>query len=631
MPFESTLKQYWGHESLRPAQQKAVESILEGRDTLTLLPTAGGKSLCFQLPALLLEGLCLVISPLISLIEDQVEKLNSKGLRALAFHNTSGKRSVSAILDNALYGKAKFLYISPERLQTEQFRACLERLPISLLAVDEAHCISQWGHDFRPAYLKIDQVRVQHPQVPCIALTATATPAVMTDIQKYLKLKDPQIVKTSFERSNLYLAVKKSTNKIHALVEAIKKVGGSSIIFTDSRYKAVSFSKILNRRGFNSLYYHAGLGVQERSERQSTWQNSNNMIMVSTNAFGMGVDKKDVRLVCHTYIPNSLEAYYQEVGRAGRDGRRAFGLLFYDEQDLKSLTTNFKLKYSDLKSLQHIYQSLANYFQVPIGAAHLSTFKFDFKHFCQHFKLPSLQSFYILKQLETAGLIKLEENLPLQSKIQFRVTYEDLYRFQVQKPSLANVINLLLRHCGGKIFNTFAIIDEAKLAPLLYMSIKEFKAKLRYLETHKILDYEESDNRSRLIFTENRLAVKDLSAKNSKLEAHKLRSQKQLKTVLDFVENRTACRMQLILKYFAEDKDSLCGRCDYCIGKSRAEKKTEKYRTRILTSLDQPKTLSALTHNFKDEEQQDFLNTLEELKKAGIIVYNTEGFLEKIR
>ena len=571
----------------------------------------------------------MVVSPLISLIEDQVKKLNAKGLRALAFHNTSTRRSAGIILDNAVYGKAKFLYVSPERLQTEQFKARLKTLPISLLAVDEAHCISQWGHDFRPAYLKIAQVREHHPQVPCIALTATATPVVITDIQTYLQLKDPKIVKTSFERSNLYLAVKKTTDKMEALSETLKKVKGSSIIFTDSRHKAVSISKMLNRRGFNSLFYHAGLDGQERSKRQAEWQNKSNMAMVSTNAFGMGVDKKDVRLVCHTSIPNSLEAYYQEVGRAGRDGKRSFGLLFYDEQDVKSLQQNFDLKYSNSDSLQRVYQSLANYFQIPVGAAYLNTFKFDFKHFCGQFKLPFLQSFHILKQLEVAGLIKLEDNLAVQSKVRFKIKYEDLYRFQVQEASFTDFINLLLRHCGGKVFSTFATIDETKLAQLLYMSVAECKTKLRYLEGHDILDYEEAAAGSQLIFTEERRSAKDLASKNNKLETHKRSAHKQLDTVLNFVE-ADACRMQLILNYFAEAKDSPCGRCDYCVGKSRIAKKTEAYRTRILTFLDQPRTLAALTCNFKDDDQQGFLKTLEKLKQAGIVVYNRQGFLEKV-
>ena len=628
MEAEAILKRYWGYKTFRPDQSKAIQSISVGKDTLVLMSTGAGKSLCFQIPTLLSDGLCLVVSPLISLIQDQIEKLTAKGIKALAFHNALSQKAAGIILDNAIYGKTKFLYISPERLQTKLFKDYLASLPLNLLAVDEAHCISQWGHDFRPAYLKIVEVRRQHPQVTCIAVTATATSAVIKDIITYLQLNDPEIVRTSLERTNLYLAVKKTSNKVQALEDALKKVRGSSIIFTNSRSRTVSISQYLTKKGFKTEFYHAGLNTTERSKRQTAWEKATDVTMVSTNAFGMGIDKSNVRLVCHTFIPENLESYYQEIGRAGRDGKRSFGLLFYNDNDLKQLEYNFKIKYADSDMLEKVYQSLANYLQIPIGAAYLTTFNFDLKHFCRQFQLSFLPTFYIFKQLEFIGLIKLENNLALHSKIHLKVSYEELYHFQVQQPSSEPIINLLLRTCGGKIFSVFASIDENTLAKALYMSISDLIAKLQYLEKQNILDYDQAPSKTQLLFTEARVDAKSLTFKKQILEAYKTKKNQQMSDVLNFIQNTDSCRIRSLMAYFQEFKDNNCQRCDYCIAQIRKQK-MPGYKERILTYLDNPRTLQDLAVHFKDHEQEAFLRALEKLRYAGLITYNAQGLLQK--
>ncbi len=638
--LEQTLKEYWGYDSFRPPQKEIIESVLGKHDTLSLLPTGAGKSLCFQLPALLFDGLCLVVSPLISLIQDQVKKLKTQNIRASAIHNTCSFREINMILDNASYGKTKFLYIAPERIETTVFKSRLPYMNLALLAVDEAHCISKWGHDFRPAYRKISAIRQIYPQVPCIALTATATPKVVQDIESSLELKNPKLFKTSFERSNLYLAVKKTNNKINDLEKALQKINklnrGAGIIFSNSRHKTVQLSQALRQKKFKSDYYHAGLSGESRQKKQAVWQKSPDSIMVSTNAFGMGIDKTDVRFVFHTSIPENIEAYYQEVGRAGRDGKQAFGILLYDTLDIDTLKKKHTLKYPPQSFIQKIYQSLANYYQIPINSGYMSNFDFELSKFCNLFKTNILETFYALKQLENYELIKMEDGFLAASKILITISYEDLYEFQVKEPSLENMINALLRFCGGKVFNTFSYIDEEILAKTLFLKPQELVSKLRYLEKNEVLIYEKSTQKPKILFLQPRLDSKDIQYGTGFSKDQKERDEAQLQAILHFVTNKSSCRMKLLMNYFDEVYEKTCGHCDICVNQRRAIEKEKLrselikiYEIKILEYLIQPKSLDSLLMLVEDHEKVDFMKALEHLKHLGKVKYNEKHKLER--
>ena len=462
MAIKEILKNYWGYDQFRPLQEEIIQSVLEGKDTLALLPTGGGKSICFQVPAMALEGICIVISPLIALMKDQVENLNKRGILAMAIFSGMGKREIDIALDNCVYGPVKFLYLSPERLLTDLVKERIKYMKVNLLAVDEAHCVSQWGYDFRPPYLQIASIREFHPNVPILALTASATNEVSLDIIEKLAFKNHQIFRKSFERLNLSYSVLNQENKLQKLIDVCNGVKGCGIVYVKTRRDTVEIAKFLNQHQIPAQYYHAGLNLEERSQKQNYWINNEIRVMVATNAFGMGIDKPDVRFVVHYEIPESLEAYYQEAGRAGRDEKKAYAVILYQERDRLVFEKRFIQNFPDLSFIKQVYHYLCNYLQIPFEAGQGITYNFDLAVFCTKFQIDVLSTISAIKFLEDAMYFVLSENALLPSRLQFIVNGDDLYKFQVENSKFDGFIKSVLRLYGGA-FDQFIAIKEADI------------------------------------------------------------------------------------------------------------------------------------------------------------------------
>ncbi|NBW03983.1 MAG: ATP-dependent DNA helicase RecQ, partial [Cytophagia bacterium] len=442
------LKTYWGYSEFRPLQEDIIQSALNQKDCLAILPTGGGKSLCFQVPAMAMDGICIVITPLIALMQDQVDQLSQRGISAVAIYSGMSKRQIDILLDNCVYGQVKFLYLSPERLKTELLIERAKLMKISLLVVDEAHCISQWGYDFRPSYLEIQNFKTLFPTVPCMALTASATSAVKKDILANLQLKNPAVFQKSFSRANLSYSVLWEENKDLKLVQMIQKVGGSSIVYARNRRKTQEIAKILLDKGVKANFYHAGLTTEERTKRQKDWIENQVQCIVATNAFGMGIDKSDVRLVVHIDLPDSMEAYYQEAGRAGRDEKKAFGVILIEENDLIELKAQWQKSYPTADIIKRTYQSISNYLQIAEGSSELSTYDFDWQEMVSRYQLPSSETFYALKTLESEGLILISDAMQNPSKIKIIVNSTELYDFQIRNEKFESILKYLLRQFG---------------------------------------------------------------------------------------------------------------------------------------------------------------------------------------
>ena len=486
----SVLKKYWNFSSFRPRQEEIIRSVLNGADTLALLPTGGGKSLCFQVPTMMLDGLCLVITPLIALMKDQVEALKKKGIPAATVYSGMSRFQIEVTLDNAIAGSLKFLYISPERLATDVFRYRLQRMKICLLAVDEAHCISQWGYDFRPPYLLVSEVREILQGVPVLALTATATPAVVEDIQAKLLFKPFNALKVSFLRENLAYMVFKEENKLGRLLRIVSKVKGSGIVYVRSRKRAAEIAQFLVRNGHSADYYHAGLEPLVREKKQDAWMANKSRIMVSTNAFGMGIDKPDVRFVIHMSLPDSPESYFQEAGRAGRDEKNAWAVQLYEQSDIMDLQQNFELSYPEIEVIRSVYQALGNYLQLPIGSGKDSSFDFDIAEFSKQYNMRPVTVFSCLKFIEREGYIVYNEDMETRSRLHIAVSKETLYRFQVENKAYDPLIKILLRTHGGGLFSEFMIFSEDDLARKLNLSGEKLIQFLRYMHSISLIHYE---------------------------------------------------------------------------------------------------------------------------------------------
>ncbi len=509
MTLHQILLKYWGFSSFRPLQEDIIQSVLEGKDTLALLPTGGGKSLCYQVPALAREGLCLVISPLISLMKDQVDTLKKRGIKAVAIHSGMHPDEIDIALDNSKYGDVKLLYISPERLSTLKMRESLRHISVNLLAVDEAHCISQWGYDFRPPYLRIAEIRQLIPDVPVLALTATATQGVVKDIQKKLGFKTENVFQKSFERKNLTYLVIKEEDKMKRLLKIIAKVNGSGIVYVRSRRQTKEIAELLLKNKIKANYYHAGLDRKTRVQRQSDWMNEEIRIIVATNAFGMGIDKPNVRLVIHLDLPDCLEAYFQEAGRAGRDEKQAYAVLLFENADILDARHNLLISFPEPNVIKNIYQALGNYYQLPVGAGKDLQFEFDLFSFSDKNKFNSIITFNALKFLEKEGYLILTEALHNPSRLFIKTDKESLYRFQVANEFYDHFIKIILRSYTG-IFTEFVKINETELAQRTKLSTEEIKMHLNRLQKLQILDYIPQTEKPLLIFTRERLDVKDI-------------------------------------------------------------------------------------------------------------------------
>lgn len=561
------LIKYWGHSNFRPQQEEIINSVINGKDTLALLPTGGGKSICFQIPAMAMDGLCLVVSPLIALMKDQVSNLVSKGIKATAIYSGLKKRELDIVLDNCIYGDTKLLYISPERLENEMVVERIKKMPISLFAVDEAHCISQWGYDFRPSYLRIANIRETHPAIPILALTATATPKVVEDIQNKLIFRKSNVFKKSFDRENLAYIVNHVEDKNKRLIKLLKNTKGSCIVYTRTRKNTKEIAKLLLKEKISANYYHAGLDHQTRHRKQNEWMQGTFNVMVATNAFGMGIDKPDVRLVIHMDITDSLEAYFQEAGRCGRDGSTSNAILLYNKNDdIKSIEF-FKTSFPSIENIKLVYQALGNYFQLAIGSGKDNHFDFDIQAFSQQSNLNLLMVFHCVKFLQKGEYIYLTDSIMTTSKIKFTMKKEDLYAFQVENSSLDPFIKLILRAYSGT-FDDYTKLSEIKLSRQADISEEKVTQILEKLHMLKVLKYQPKSKLPQLIYLQPRIDIKYLNISNEIYKERKKVAREKLNSVIEYAHSINHCRNQILLNYFGQNESPRCGRCDICLDRN---------------------------------------------------------------
>ena len=630
------LKQYWGFDAFRTLQEDIIQSVLDGHDTLALLPTGGGKSICFQVPAMAQPGLCLVVSPLIALMKDQVYQLKQRGISAIALHAGQSKREIDHALDNAVNSDLKFLYCSPERLKTEIFQARIKRVNetrgVSLIAVDEAHCISQWGYDFRPAYLEIEKLRALLPETPVIALTATATPKVRKDIQEKLAFKKPKVFTKSFARANLSYSVRFEEHKERKLLEALNRVGGSSVVYVSTRRHAKEIALMLRSNGISADFYHAGLTHEERSQRQEDWIHNRTRVVVSTNAFGMGIDKANVRLVVHMDLPDNLESYYQEAGRAGRDERKAFALIISNQKDIDDLRKKTEQSLPAMPLIKDVYQMLGNYFQLADGSHPETSFDFDFQEFSKRFDRHPLEVFNAVKALQEYGLIHLTEAFFSPSRLIFLLDQRKMYEFQVSNSGFDPIIKGLLRLYGGELYHQSIQIQETNLAALLGASTDQVRNSLNSLAERDIIDYQKQKDQPQLTFLLPKLPINQLPIDQKALEAKRKLKLAKMEAVVAYVHQRDNCRTQILLSYFGEEDYDSCGVCDNCVEKAKHgddEKERLRYKDQILETLTQSHELTEdkLVENLVPRDKSIFLDLLAELIDHGEIHYNDFGHL----
>ena len=566
------LKQYWGYEQFRPLQEDIIDATLAGEDVLALMPTGGGKSICFQVPALVKEGLCIVITPLIALMQDQVAQLQSRGIKAEAIFSGMKKREIDIKLDNCIYGDVKFLYISPERLETEIFKERVVKMNVSLLAVDEAHCISQWGYDFRPAYLKIAEITKVFPELNIIVLTATATPKVVKDIQQKLLFHKENVFQKSFARANLSYSVRYVEDKEAKLLEVLRNVPGPGIVYVSTRKAAKDVAYLLLKNGISADFYHEGLPHHERSRVQEKWVQNQTRIVVATNAFGMGIDKPDVRVVVHQGLTQDLESYYQEAGRAGRDEAKAYAVILFNEADVEELKHRVDLQYPSVDYLKQVYQALANYYKLAIGSGAGQSFDFDIKDFSENYKLHHLQVFYALKKMEDEGLLAFNESYYHPSQLHIPIDHTELYKFQVAYSQFDPVVKALLRLYGGEMFGHFVSIAEYHLAKFMNIPGAEVVSQLTKLDELGIIVYNRQKDIPQVVFTLPRQDPAYLSVNKAVLQQREQLAKRKVASVIQYVKHQERCRTALLLEYFGEDYNEKCGICDTCI---RQKKKQE--------------------------------------------------------
>jgi ATP-dependent DNA helicase RecQ len=619
------LQKYWGHQAFRPLQQDIITSVLEGKDSLALLPTGGGKSVCFQVPALVNEGICIVVSPLIALMKDQVENLKSKGIEAIAIYAGMGKREIDILLDNCIYGKIKFLYLSPERLLSDLVRVRISYMNVNLIAVDEAHCISQWGYDFRPPYQQISKLREILPNVPVLALTATATAFVRQDIVEKLEMKDPQIFVKSFARDNLSYVVFNKEDKYKKLVEICRNVKGTGLVYVRNRRETAEVSNFLNRNRIKSDFYHAGLERDVRFKKQEDWKLNKTRIMVATNAFGMGIDKADVRTVVHLDLPESLEAYYQEAGRAGRDEQRSYAVLLANQSDILTLESRYIDSFPSPEEIKKVYHYLGNYYQLAFGSGEGLTLTFDIADFCKRFNISVLKTISALKFLEHDGYITLSESVFLPSRLMFIQEHEEVYRFQIENKAYDNVIKTILRSYGGA-FDGFVKINEADLAKKIGLSFKDVIDLLNKLQSIELLTYIQQTDQPQLQYIRPRIDMDHFDLDTKYLELRKEILLKQVNAVVAYASSYK-CRSVQLLNYFDEHNAAKCGVCDVCLAEKRAENESQmadEIDFEIISLLQQQSlNLDDLVTTMKTGTENERIDSIRELLDAGKI--KTDG------
>ncbi len=621
---KSILNQYWGFDEFRPLQEDIIRSVLDGKDTLALLPTGGGKSICFQVPALCTNGICIVVSPLIALMHDQVENLKRRGIPAIAITSSMRKRELDIALDNCVYGKIKFLYLSPERLQTELARVRIGKMQVNMIAVDEAHCISQWGYDFRPPYMMIADLREICPNVPILALTATATPKVVEDIQEKLLFKNKNVFRTSFGRSNLAYIVKKTEDKISPLIKLATQANGSGIVYARSRRKTMEVAALLFKNNISATFYHAGLTAEERSLRQQQWLSGQAKVMVATNAFGMGIDKPDVRFVVHLDLPESPEAYFQEAGRAGRDGNPSGALLYWNPKDVDDLERNFEASFPPLEEIRRTYQALANMYEIPVGSGAGMTLIFDQEKLCKTYKLEAIKVFNSLRFLEKEGYIAISEAVFTPARLKMIANNEILYNFQVQNPSLEEFIKTLLRMYAG-LFDEYIRIKEKEIAKRTNISEAEVIHLLKDLEKKDLLNYIPQNDRPLFTMLLPRVDAKTLYISPEHLIERKKVGAARVKAMKEFIVDDSVCRQSRLLAYFGEEHAADCGKCDVCKKKSDKNKKINREETaKIILSIlaNSPMKAAAIADHFKESTADEITFIVRQLLDSGRIKFN---------
>lgn len=624
------LREVWGYDSFRPLQETIIQSVLNNHDTLAVLPTGGGKSICFQIPGLLKDGICLVVSPLIALMKDQVDQLKQKGIPASVVHSGLSHREIDIILDNAVYGSLKFLYLSPERLQTDLFLARVKKMNVNLLAVDEAHCISQWGYDFRPPYLAIGAFRQYCPDIPVLALTASATPEVRLDIADKLILKKPQIYLQSFARENISYSVFYQENKERKILEILGRVSGPAIVYVRNRRKTKELADFLNKNRMSAEFYHAGLSHTERSAKQERWMRNQARIMVATNAFGMGINKPDVRVVINLDLPENLEAYYQEAGRGGRDGRKAYAVLLYNQRDIQQLYEKINDSYPEVEFIKKVYQCLANFLKVAAGSSLLASYDFDFDLFVENFKLPQRKTYHALKRMESQGLIEFNEAFFAPSRLFIPISHEELYRFQVKNEHLDRIIKLILRLYGGSVFSLFTTINEKLIARYLEISETEVKNALELLDKSHIVEYSKQKSQPQIVFLTPRLDAAHMSVDHRLLKERKELELMKARAAEAYAVNVTECRAKVIRTYFGETVTENCGKCDVCLEELKAARSGELlYKTGILSLLTQNDYgIQELVNKIDFDNPDLVIAEIRDLLDRGQIEYTVSGNLK---